>query len=279
MLYLKAQDQLEHVLHGFGYNIDYEFPYMHTHDYWEFVYTLHDIEHCLNGKTTVVPPNTLLIIRPSDVHCIRAGNPKNNPNKEPTLLNIKVSCEKLRELLSVYDANVYNRLCECPRLHMQIDGTASATMEYFVSVLMRKSYTTDDLVMLKTILYLIINLFHPIIFQNVDQKHTANPEVENIIIKMRSQKYLASSLNEITCDSHYSYMQLTRIFKAETGMTMQEFFTNIKLQYATSQLLLTNRLILDISNDIGIASLSHFNHLFKQKYGVSPSQYRHGRRF
>ena len=62
-------------------------------------------------------------------------------------------------------------------------------------------------------------------------------------------------------------------------LTGQEFFTNIKLQYATSQLLLTNRLILDISNDIGITSLSHFNHLFKQKYGVSPSQYRHGRRF
>ena len=279
MLYLKAQDQLEHVQHGLGYNIDYEFPYMHTHDYWEFVFTIHDIEHRLNEQTTHVPLHTLLIIRPNDVHCVHAGNPKNNPNKEPTLLNVKVSCEKLKELLSVYGEEAYERLSDCKRLQMQIDGTAVATMEYFVSVLMRRSYTEDDLAILKTILLLIINLFHPTLFQNVDQRRTGNPEVENIIIKMRSQKYLASSLNEITADCNYSYMQLTRIFKNETGMTMQDFFTNIKLQYATSQLLLTNRLILDISNDIGITSLSHFNHLFKKKYGVSPSQYRNRHNF
>jgi 2-isopropylmalate synthase len=152
-------------------------------------------------------------------------------------------------------------------------------MEYFVSFLMRSNDVNENAVILKSMLLLVVNLFHPAIFQNIEHTPTLNPEVENIIIKMRSQKYLASSLNEITADCHYSYMQLTRIFKNETGMTMQEFFSNIKMQYAVSQLLLTNRLILDISNDIGITSLSHFNHLFKSKYGVSPSQYRNRRNF
>lgn len=277
MLYLKAKDQFELYEYGLGYNIDYEFPYVHSHDYWEFVFTLREIEHCLNGTSIVLPKHTLMIIRPDDVHCIKAVDVKNNPNKEPTLLNVKVSCEKLREIMSVYNENAYQQLEGCKIDPIQIDGTASSTIEYFVSVLMRSNDVTQNANMLKSILLLVVNLFHPAIFQNVEKNFTVNPEVESIIIKMRSQKYLASSLNEITADCHYSYMQLTRIFKNETGMTMQEFFSNIKMQYAVSQLLITNRLILDISNDIGITSLSHFNHLFKSKYGVSPSQYRRQR--
>ena len=55
---------------------------------------------------------------------------------------------------------------------------------------------------------------------------------------------------------------------------MHEYFLNIKLNAAATMLKNTNRLILDISNDIGITSLSHFNHIFKEKYGVSPNRYR-----
>lgn len=58
---------------------------------------------------------------------------------------------------------------------------------------------------------------------------------------------------------------------------MHEYFLNIKLDAAATMLRSTNRLILDISNDIGITSLSHFNHIFKEKYGVSPSRYRKDR--
>lgn len=279
MLYLKAKDQLEHYEDGLGFNIDYEFPYPHKHDYWEFVFTLHYIEHCLNGENTLIAPHTLLIVKPNDVHDIKAADTKSNPNKEPTLLNIKVTKEKLKELLAVYSDDAYSLLFSSDALSLPIDGTAATTIECFVSILMRSNDISGNLLMLKSILLLMFNLFHFTIFKNVNNQRALNPEVENIIIKMRSQKYLASSLNEITQNSNYSYMQLTRIFKNETGMTMQEFFTNIKMEYATSQLLLTNRLILDISNDIGITSLSHFNHVFKSKYGLSPSQYRHRHNF
>ena len=279
MLYLKAKDQLEHYEYGLGYNIDYEFPYSHTHDYWEFVFTIHDIEHRLNGEKTIISPQTLFIIKPNDVHSIKAANTEQNPNKEPTHLNVKVSDVLLKKMLAVYSENAYELLLKRKDLQMTIDGTASTTMKYFVSALMHVSNLSDTLALLKAVLSLTVNLFHFAIFQGENKQLTSNPAVEAIIIKMRSQKYLASSLHEITEGCNYSYMQLTRIFKNETGMTMQEFFTNIKMQYAASQLLLTNRLILDISNDIGFASLSHFNHIFKNKYGLSPSQYRHKQNF
>ena len=69
-------------------------------------------------------------------------------------------------------------------------------------------------------------------------------------------------------------MQLTRLFRKTTGMTMQDYFLYVKLEYAAQQLRLTKRLTIDISNDIGIFSLSHFNHIFKRRFGITPGEYR-----
>lgn len=91
---------------------------------------------------------------------------------------------------------------------------------------------------------------------------------------MNSQKYLACPISEITAESNYSYMQLTRLFRKTTGMTMQDYFLYVKLEYAAQQLRLTKRLTIDISNDIGIFSLSHFNHIFKRRFGITPGEYR-----
>ncbi|MFQ7077026.1 MAG: AraC family transcriptional regulator [Christensenellaceae bacterium] len=53
---------------------------------------------------------------------------------------------------------------------------------------------------------------------------------------MNSQKYLACPISEITAESNYSYMQLTRLFRKTTGMTMQDYFLYVKLEYAAQQL-------------------------------------------
>ena len=66
--------------------------------------------------------------------------------------------------------------------------------------------------------------------------------------------------------------------RAANGAFLHFYFANFfRMSCAaapTTMLRNTNRLILDISNDIGITSLSHFNHIFKEKYGISPNRYR-----
>lgn len=275
MLKLKAKDQLEYYPQGLGYNCDYEFPFLHTHDYWEFDYVQYDMEHVINGTTAHIYPNSLLIVKPEDEHLTRALPSKYNPNNAPTYLNVKVTQEKLHSLLDPIDPALYGLLEKTAPVTKQInDDTSAHILAGFLASLLWKSDPEAHYSMLKTAICLIVGLCYSEIYHQREMSTPPPSEVSDIIWKINSKKYLNCPISEITSGYNYSYMQLTRMFRKATGMTMQDYFLHVKLKYAAEQLRLTNRLTLDISNDIGISSLSHFNHIFKQRYGVTPGKYR-----
>ncbi len=275
MLRLKAQNQLEYYPHGFGYNCDYEFPFLHTHDYWEFDFIRYDISHQINGVTDTVYANSIVIVKPNDEHLLRALPSKFNANKAPTHLNVKVTKEKLRELLGTVDPQLYSLLEKSSPITKQLsDDTSVSVLNNFLSALLWSTNVENNLAMLKTAVFLITSLCYNEIYGNSNGNLGMPPEISDIINKFNSKKYIGYSIAEIAAECNYSYMQLTRLFRKSTGMTMQDYFQYVKLDYAANQLRLTKRLILDISNDIGISSLSHFNHIFKKRFGVTPGEYR-----
>ena len=275
MYHFKAAEQLEYYESGFGYNCDFDYPYLHDHDYWEFIFVMFDIKHEINGVIRNVPPHSLSVVKPSDAHLIEASVSKRNPDRAPTHMNVKITCDKLKELLDAIDTDLYDALLSSAPLTMQLnDENSVKTLEYFYSTLLWDTNKDFNLIMLKTTVFTFIGLLFKAIYKKTDKKTSVSPEIDEVIKKMNSQKYFTSSINEIASECNYSYMQLTRLFKKVTGLTMQDYFTAVKLDYAANQLRMTTKLIIDISNDIGISSLSHFNHVFKKKFGVPPNAYR-----
>ena len=67
---------------------------------------------------------------------------------------------------------------------------------------------------------------------------------------------------------------LGRLFLAETGMTFKQYLTEIRLKHARDLLLVSGASILDIALDCGFGSVSYFNRLFRQRYQMTPSEYR-----
>lgn len=278
MLTLKSNDQLEYRNDDIGYNCNYEFPYLHTHDYWEFVYVKYDIEHVINGETFTVPANSALIIRPTDRHMIRAVPNKLNPQKSPTHLNVKITTPALKDLLSRFSPNMTDILAAQHILEMHLTPDLAQLCDRFLSTLMWNADKEKNMLMLRTHILYITSLFvETLCFPSSEGNVQVPEEISAIVKKMNSQDYLGCTIAQIVSGANYSHMQLSRLFKQYTGMTMHEYFLNIKLNAAATMLRNTNRLILDISNDIGITSLSHFNHIFKEKYGVSPNRYRKDR--
>lgn len=66
---------------------------------------------------------------------------------------------------------------------------------------------------------------------------------------------------------------LTR-FKAETGMTVNEFVTNIRIKTARNLLAATDYPIVEISNTLCFASQSYFCKVFREKVGMTPAVFR-----
>lgn len=84
-------------------------------------------------------------------------------------------------------------------------------------------------------------------------------------------------LNDLAEEQGISPFHLHRIFREETGETLQESLRSIRLQKAAN-LLLTNRhaTISEISGECGYASHTSFIKAFRIKFGQAPMQWRKG---
>jgi transcriptional regulator GlxA family with amidase domain len=67
---------------------------------------------------------------------------------------------------------------------------------------------------------------------------------------------------------------MERVFKQETGDSIWNYLNNIRMENAVYYLTQSNIPIGDIDELVGIHSRQNFYLLFKNKYQVSPSQYR-----
>ena len=74
--------------------------------------------------------------------------------------------------------------------------------------------------------------------------------------------------------SGYSTSYFSKQFHEITGKKYIDFLTSLKLKHAKLLLSTTNKTVIDIAESCGFKSLSNFNSTFKNREGISPSQYR-----
>lgn len=81
---------------------------------------------------------------------------------------------------------------------------------------------------------------------------------------------------DVLASSGYSRDHIRRRFQSVTGMTPSDYLTDLRIQYAGTLLRQQNSLHLSVT-DIGMMSgyydVRYFSRVFKQKTGVSPSEY------
>ncbi len=86
---------------------------------------------------------------------------------------------------------------------------------------------------------------------------------------------IVSPVTELHKLTYFSYRHLARLFHSYVGITLSDYMQNAKMQYAAMLLRTTDNGILAISSELGYDSLSHFIHVFKQVYNMTPKEYRH----
>lgn len=269
-----AKENLEFYDHGVGYNFDYEFPFAHTHDYWEFVYTVQPLKHSINGRRVDIDSDCIFIVKPSDLHSIAAMPPPVNPHKEPTHLNLKITEEKLLELLSIFDISLSEKIHQSifPVLHMKGDD-----LTFFKTNLNNILWSNDVMykcsIIKMVIVYICLKNFETVFSLPANAAPNIPEEIKQVATKLHSPAYFDQNITDIIAETGYSKMQLSRLFKKYFSKTMYDYFLDAKLGYAQNKLILSNESVLSIANEIGF-SLSHFDHVFRIKFGISPLSFR-----
>lgn len=82
------------------------------------------------------------------------------------------------------------------------------------------------------------------------------------------------SLESLAATVHFSPAYLSRVFHAETGMTLRHYISRRRIEQATYLLQNSDRMLRDIAGDCGFKNLSHFHRVYKEFTGMTPSQAR-----
>lgn len=82
------------------------------------------------------------------------------------------------------------------------------------------------------------------------------------------------SIEEISRNVFLSTRHISSIFKAETGLTIYDYITRLRMETAKDLILADNRKIHEVAKTVGYSNIQTFLRLFKKFYGMTPVQYR-----
>lgn len=107
---------------------------------------------------------------------------------------------------------------------------------------------------------------------------TESRDSRSAIVK-KVQEYVQANLGEASLQSIAAHVYLnpsylSKMYKMETGEGISDFLFRLKMEQAIHKLTQTNEKIYEIATSLGYAKTSYFIKLFKDKYGMTPQEYR-----
>ncbi len=122
--------------------------------------------------------------------------------------------------------------------------------------------------------FYLIGLCHAFVKQN----DAENKDEVNIINKakllFRSNISAVYSVEQAAMELNVSYSRFRKLFKNYTGLSPGQFYLQLKIEKGKDLLINGNILIKEISEELNFESSFYFSRIFKEKTGLSPTEYR-----
>jgi two-component system, response regulator YesN len=101
-----------------------------------------------------------------------------------------------------------------------------------------------------------------------------NPIIKKVCEYIRDHISENISLDQMALVAQVSPFYLSKLFKEEKGETFINYISDLRLEKAKQMLTTTTTTIKEISTDIGYNDQNYFSKLFKNKFGISPTEFR-----
>ncbi len=108
----------------------------------------------------------------------------------------------------------------------------------------------------------------------VQEEETESPLIRRARAYIHANQGDPIDLAKVAQAMHVSVFYFCKLFKKATGLTFTEYLGRVRVEKAKQLLLNPHLRISEIAYDVGFQSLTHFNRIFRQVTGKSPSAYR-----
>jgi AraC-like DNA-binding protein len=105
-------------------------------------------------------------------------------------------------------------------------------------------------------------------------KNHFEQELKLTVLRFVEEHYKDGKLSDLSETLHYDLYWLSRMVKKITGQTYTELLQMKRLNQAAYLLSSTSLTVAEIGLAVGYDNLSYFHRIFKERYGVSPKQFR-----
>lgn len=124
--------------------------------------------------------------------------------------------------------------------------------------------------------YEALSIFYQIVAANsIERKKSGGNFSEEVKTYLSLHYHNQSvSIEQLCRDMNISHAKLCRVFKSQAGTTPSQYLTDVRLREACKLLHETEMKIAEIAYSVGFCDPYHFMKVFKQTYGLTPSQFR-----
>ena len=124
-----------------------------------------------------------------------------------------------------------------------------------------------------------MGLLFMLLVNYTDKIEQSNPDQQQSATAMQTLKYIeenyqTATLTELADSLGQSVSNMSKLVKSSTGRTFQELLHEKRLNQTVHLLMKTALPITDIIFRVGYDNTSYFHRMFKDKFGMSPRQYR-----
>lgn len=236
--------------------------HMHWHNFYEFEITLDGAgTHIMNNTVYPNERGNIFFMRTTDFHEIVPES-----STEIYRIQIPASClpEDVHRLLSVTSGNLYAHAPEETLTHIisLCELLSSATSDCCYD----KEYTEQ-------LLSVTVRTFIKLIDPNIVSA-ASNSRLVDVCTYIEEHFKEDITIQSIALHFGFNKNYLCTFFKSHTGMTVNEFIKELRLQFAARLSGMSQYSSLQISEMSGYGSHSNFLRDFKKRFGISPLQMR-----
>ena len=118
----------------------------------------------------------------------------------------------------------------------------------------------------------VVNHLMTLAFDFGDSRYARS--LQRAIAYLRAHLHEKLTLEKLAAEAFLSPAYFSRVFKKETGKTVQQFIVDERMKKAVSLMRRRELTLLEVAGLVGIRNQSLFNRLFKKGLGTSPGEYR-----
>lgn len=246
----------------------------HLHEFAEILLLVKgSLMHEVNGNHHVLSPGSLVFVRPYDIHRLQPVN-----SARAVFASLMISSAALRDLMAYLAApviaNRFNTVPEAPCVLLEFDE-ARALMLQMESISTEQALNPENSTPMARAL--AAQLFARYLGRSEATQDAAHMP-PGWLTKLREEAEgwddLRHAVQRIHDHSLCHSCHLCKTFRKYYNETPTDFLNRLRLRRAARLLSEPGTKIVAVAAELGFNSVSHFHHLFRRCFGLTPAEYR-----